>query len=237
MLTFLGVGSAFNTELGNTSAWLRQGTQLLLLDCGGTVFERILKRNLLKDMTSLDICLTHTHGDHVGSIGDLILYCHYLLNIKPTIRHPERERMHQLLTLLGVPEETYELSDAAAFSLENWLEGRFVRQIHADTMPAYGLMLKHSGQTIWYSGDSKGIPMDILEAFLDGEIDIFYQDASGRDDPDSLHMSLDHLKDLIPESLRDKVVCMHQDEAFSRETAQNLGFRVAEADTGSPNEK
>lgn len=237
MLTFLGVGSAFNTELGNTSAWLRKGTQLLLLDCGGTVFERILKRKLLKDITSLDICLTHTHGDHVGSLGDLILYCHYLLNMKPTIRHPERERIHLLLTLLGVPEETYELADTATFSIEGWLDGRFVRQIHTDTMPAYGLELKQPGHALWYSGDSRGIPMEILEAFLSGEIDLFYQDASGRDDPDSLHMSLDHLKGLIPEALRHQVVCMHQDEAFSRETAQNLGFQVAEADADSPDEK
>ncbi len=236
-MTFLGVGSAFNTELGNTSAWLRQDTRLLLLDCGGTVFERILKRNLLKDITSLDICLTHTHGDHVGSLGDLILYCHYLLNLKPTIRHPEGERIRQLLTLLGVPEETYELADASEFSLEDWLDGRFVRQIHADTMPAYGLLLKQSGKVIWYSGDSKGIPMEILETFLSGEIDLFYQDASGRDDPDSLHMSLDHLKGLIPEAYRHKVVCMHQDEAFSRETAQNLGFQVAVTDMDSPDEK
>lgn len=231
MLTFTGVGSAFNTQLGNTSAWIRQGTHLLLLDCGGTVFERILKTGLLEGITSLDIAITHTHGDHVGSLGDLILYCHFKLEIKPTVRHPERGRIQLLLMLLGVPEETYELDDASEFAL-GWLDGRFIPQDHADTMPAYGLRLVQADRTAWYSGDSNSIPPEVLEDFLNGRIACLYQDASGRVEPDSPHMSLEQLTALIPEPLRNKVVCMHQDEAFSRETAQNSGFRVAQTHTG-----
>ncbi len=227
MLTFIGVGSAFNTELGNTSAWMKQDTHLLILDCGGSVFERILKNQLLKDVTALEICLTHTHGDHVGSLGDLVLYCYYMLKIKPTIRHPDSDRIRALLTLFGVPEEMYLLADAAMFSLEGWLEGSFVRQEHADTLPAYGILFRLPGLSGWYSGDSKEIPPEILTCFLQGEIDLFYQDTSGMDYPGALHMSLPRLKEIIPEPFRHRVICMHQDEAFSRETAENLGFRVA----------
>lgn len=234
MLKFLGVGSAFNTELGNTSAWVRQDAQLLILDCGGMIFHRILKKELLKDITSLDICLTHTHGDHVGSLGDLVLYCHHILNLKPTVRHPDAERVHGLLTLLGVPEEAYTLADAPRFSLESGLEARFVRQVHTDTMPAYGLLLRESHRSSWYSGDSQGIPVEILEELLKGSIDYFYQDTSGTDYPDSLHMSLDRLKNLIPESFRSRVVCMHQDESFHSEAAEMLGFSVAKIDGDSP---
>lgn len=228
MLRFLGVGSAFNTKLGNTSAWMKLESHLLIVDCGGSVFGSILERGLLKDIAALDICLTHTHGDHIGSLSDLVLYCHYILGIKPTLRHPDGDRIRALMTLLGVPEEVYTLSDAVTFSLDNILEARFVKQVHADTMPAYGLLFRNDGRTGWYSGDSRGIPIEILESFLKGEIDIFYQDTSGTDYPDSLHMSLDHLKNLIPEALRRRVVCMHQDESFNPGTAAGFGFCTAQ---------
>lgn len=228
MFTFIGVGSAFNTEYGNTSAWMKQDTHLLIIDCGGSVFERLMKRELLKGVSSVEIFLTHTHGDHVGSLGDLVLYCHFVLKIKPTIHHPDSERIRSLLTLFGVPEEACSLEDKETFLLENWLEGRFVRSEHVDTMTAYGILFRLPHQSGWYSGDSKEIPSEILEEFLQGEIDLFYQDTSGIDYPGSFHMSLNRLKDLIPESLRNKVICMHLDEAFTRKAAEELGFRVAE---------
>ena len=37
-LHFLGRGAAFYVEAGNTSAYLREGSRLLLLDCGESVF-------------------------------------------------------------------------------------------------------------------------------------------------------------------------------------------------------
>ena len=41
MLKFIGTGSAFNQDLGNTSAYIKDGETLLLIDCGETVFQRI----------------------------------------------------------------------------------------------------------------------------------------------------------------------------------------------------
>lgn len=54
---------------------------------------------------------------------------------------------------------------------------------HAETMPSYGLLIKMPGMSLWYSGDSKEVPADILERFLRAEIDVFYQDTSGLDYP------------------------------------------------------
>lgn len=227
MLNFVGVGSAFNTALGNTSAWTRQDNRLMLIDCGGSVFERLLGQEILKGITELDVCITHTHGDHVGSLGDLILYCRFILKVKPVIRHPEPLRMKSLLTIFGVPEDGYSLEDSTVFTLSEWLEASFVPLEHADTMPSYGLLIKMPQMSLWYSGDSKEVPSDILESFLRGEIDVFYQDTSGLDYPGTLHMSLDRMQALIPQLMRHRVVCMHQDESFSQEKAAELGFRVA----------
>jgi hypothetical protein len=35
MLKFSGIGSAFNPALGNSNAYIRNNTSLLLIDCGG----------------------------------------------------------------------------------------------------------------------------------------------------------------------------------------------------------
>jgi len=68
MLKFIGIGSAFNTKLGNTSAYIKQNGVLLLIDCGELTFDRILKMNLLDDVNEVHIAVIHTHPDHIGSL-------------------------------------------------------------------------------------------------------------------------------------------------------------------------
>ena len=77
MLNFIGTGSAFNTELGNTSAFVKKNNSLLLIDCGGTVFHRFQELNIFEGLENLYIIITHTHPDHVGSLGEVIFYSYY----------------------------------------------------------------------------------------------------------------------------------------------------------------
>ena len=72
MLKFIGSGSAFNTKLGNTSAYYKIGHQMLLIDCGSNIFHRIKEHNLLEGIEDIHVLITHTHADHVGSLADLI---------------------------------------------------------------------------------------------------------------------------------------------------------------------
>jgi hypothetical protein len=46
-LKFIGTGSAFNTNLGNTSAYIKYDNDLLLIDCGESIFERLIKNDIL----------------------------------------------------------------------------------------------------------------------------------------------------------------------------------------------
>ena len=46
MLSFLGIGGAFAISLKNCSAFYKKGRELLLIDCGESVFEEIVKINL-----------------------------------------------------------------------------------------------------------------------------------------------------------------------------------------------
>lgn len=55
MFDFIGNGSAFNTERGNNSAFIKKNSSMILVDCGGTVFHRIKQLNLLQDIKNLYI--------------------------------------------------------------------------------------------------------------------------------------------------------------------------------------
>ena len=56
-LHFLGRGAAFYVEAGNTSAYLREGSRLLLLDCGESVFADLLRRDVLSGVTDIAVAL------------------------------------------------------------------------------------------------------------------------------------------------------------------------------------
>ena len=54
-LKFLGRGSAFNTKEGNTAAYIKQDSHLLLIDCGENIFERMVNNNLLDGIEKVDV--------------------------------------------------------------------------------------------------------------------------------------------------------------------------------------
>jgi ribonuclease BN (tRNA processing enzyme) len=88
LLNFVGYGSAFNSKQCNNSVYIKKNHHLIVIDCGGTVFHQLMNLKLLDDITKLDIIITHTHTDHIGSLGDLVFYSHFVLKIKPNIYFP-----------------------------------------------------------------------------------------------------------------------------------------------------
>ncbi len=73
---FLGCGSAYNPQQKNTSAYCILQNNLIVFDCGETVFETLYSKRLLEDAQSVVILITHFHSDHIGSLGSMISYCH-----------------------------------------------------------------------------------------------------------------------------------------------------------------
>ena len=71
VIRFLGCGSAFNPLMGNTSAYFKKGDNLFLIDAGETVFSELFKRKLLAESENIYVLITHTHGDHVGSLPSI----------------------------------------------------------------------------------------------------------------------------------------------------------------------
>ncbi len=234
MLEFISTGSAFNAALGNNSAYYKAGKSLVLFDCGGSVFGRMVRGGLLSGVADIMVVITHTHPDHVGSLGDLILYNHHQLSARMTIVYQHPEVVDAILGPMGVSQEYYQFLNPSG--------GRFVIDTqdlcweleaidvdHSEKVFPYGYVVRPADGSwcFYYSGDAKAIPEQILGAFRAGSIQLLYQDVSSFGGENNPHLSFSQLCQIIPVEMRSRVCCMHLDEVFDFQAAEQAGFKIA----------
>lgn len=225
-LKFIGRGSAFNVKEGNNSAYINKNKEFILIDCGEGVFKRIIENNLLDNIESVRILITHLNADHVGSLSTLIFYCYYMKKITPIIYYPNKD-IKELMKLMGHHKEYIfqEVEVNTTFNISN-LKVKFIPVAHMKIMECYGLNISDGDKRIYYSGDSNDIQKKIINEL--NEIDEFYQDTCMAEYEGNIHLSLRKLYELIPEKYRSKVYCMHIDNNDLIEKARKLGFNIAE---------
>jgi len=231
-LKFIGTGSAFNTKLGNTSAYIKENNTLLLIDCGELTFDKILSLNLLSDVNEVHIAVTHTHPDHIGSLGSFIFYCYFIKKIKP-IFHIAEGNFEDLIKLMGVTDKHCEFNTcvfgvADIYNLN--IQLLFIPTNHVKELTSFGILFANliTNESAYYSGDSYEIPKSILYGLECGELNYLYQDTCKADYDGNVHLSLRKLTEIIPEELRERIFIMHTDEGFDFDKAKELGFNVAE---------
>lgn len=232
-LSFLGRGSMFNVKEGNTSAYWKSpdGKNMLLIDCGCTVFSKINKLNLLDDVEYLVIAITHMHTDHIGSLSDLLLYCRYckpdmrvvvISNIN--IRHYLYDYFRVTGTMLDGKRIYYKaiVDPTIIYSHNKYLFNiSFIKDItHVvpiglNKVYSSGILIEFPDKVIYYSGDTMKIPYGRLD--LDN-IDEIYVDCAVRDhspgseDPYPHYNLYNMVKDLNNRWYPlDKVYAMHLD--------------------------
>lgn len=237
MLKFIGNGSAFNVERGNNSAYYIEGNQMLLIDCGSNIFERIIKSNLLEGIEHIHVLVTHTHADHVGSLADLILYTYYshgeFAKLKVTVNSLLSTGIKELLDLNGVINNIhYEFAmlrydTVIAFkAFTNIAIFDVIKTNHVSELQSYGYTLRINGNNIYYSGDTSELSEDIIEKINKGAFDYAYIDTCKADYEGNVHLSLRKLTELIAPGARNKVYCMHLDDGFDVQEAVQLGFNI-----------
>lgn len=232
MLTFIGNGSAFNTELGNNSAYYKEGNQMLLIDCGSNIFERIRRYNLLEGVEHIHVVITHTHADHVGSLADLILYMYYahgeFAKPKVTVYSGYGVSVSRLLLVNGITQGTYykhvSTPRAQIVQVLPNISFNFFDTPHVTELVSYGLDMTIGDKRVYYSGDTSSISETHLQS-LSG-YDYFYIDTCEAHYEGNVHLSLQNLETLIDPEYRHKVWCMHLDTLTLIPKAKEKGFRV-----------
>jgi ribonuclease BN (tRNA processing enzyme) len=228
-LEFLGRGSGYNVAEGNTSAFLRRADTLLLIDCGESVFEKIITKNLIKGIKNVHVLITHVHSDHIGSLGSFVGYCYWKSKIKVNIYFSEKEQIGEFLKLTGAVEnESFTLHDIDNTRIaELNLTISALPTKHTKTINSYSYMLKFDfGNDIFYSGDTYETNLDIVPFLKAGNL--IYHDTCLDDYEGNVHTSLRALSEKIPCEYRKQVYCIHIDGESFIEKAVAEGFNVVD---------
>jgi len=226
-LAFLGRGSGYHTNEGNTAAYIKKNGVLLLIDCGETVFKRILEKNLVEGVKELYVLITHMHSDHIGSLSGFIGFCYWKYNIVTKIYFNEKEKISMFLELLGLKEgESFNIDDAKNKRIDS-LKLKFSASItkHVKVLNTYSYALRFDeGNDIFYSGDTYETNFDVIPYLESGNL--IYHDACLNDSKENVHTSLRVLSELIPKKYRNQVYCMHIDGENFIEEAIKQGFNI-----------
>ena len=111
-LNFLGRGSCFATD--HASAFFETpDNDFVLIDCSEHSYQRLKNEFDLSAFNNIYVYITHTHGDHISGLDQLIHYSYFALNKCIVVIAPSAEVMIDIQTLLrieGVENFQYKLT-------------------------------------------------------------------------------------------------------------------------------
>jgi ribonuclease BN (tRNA processing enzyme) len=231
-LKFLGRGAAFNPKEGNNAAYFKENNELFLIDCGETIFEKIIEKNILKDINNINILITHTHGDHIGSIGTLIMYCYYNLNIKTNIilckNAKHKENIENIIKNFGCNNKMYNYIEETTYDnkYKTFKTIRYKETTHCKELNCYGIEFETENGIIYYSGDTNDITY--IKELIKKDIDKIYIDTTSKDYKENVHLYIGKIKEIIPEKLNKKIYCMHLNDDECIKLVKEYGYNIVE---------
>jgi len=231
-LAFLGRGAGFYPKEGSTSSYFIDKGELFLIDCGESVFEAIIEKKLLDPVSALNIFITHTHSDHVGSMGSLFLYASVAKKIKINIISDENmaytPQIYALLDIYGLSRQKYQIAESSSFDNRYtcFNKVRYIKTYHCGELASCAILFETKNGLVFYSGDMKeSAPLvDIVKSGK--KIDKIYIDSNNDPNPNPYHLILQEIYDIVPPELRQSVYCMHFNSAQCMDDARAFGFNV-----------
>lgn len=220
-LEMLGFGSAFNSvEYGNTSGYFESDDSIYIIDCGSTVFNEILRRKLDLSKT-INLIITHTHTDHIGSVGTFVEYSYFALGNKLDI-FCAKEIESSLITILlasGVTNEMFNIHSHHnnTLDIDENINITFYEVNHVDTLKTFAIVLKEkeNDRQLIYSGDINNYD-DLKEMFISmiyKNVSSIYLDFSLNNSP--VHEnSLENLEQIIELFENSNIYLMHLDNTI-----------------------
>ncbi len=233
-ILFLGRGSAFNFKEGNTSAYFIENKQFFLIDCGESIFERLMNKNILKNIEIINILITHTHSDHVGSLGSLISYSFYKLHKQINIIVPRnykfKRNLKNLLNIFGCKKNKFNFIDEKKYDnkFKSFKKIRFIKTKHSKNLICYSIIFYTDKGIIFYSGDTKDINNIIKLISSNEKIDKIFVDTTTEDNNNNIHLFIGDIDENIPKNLKKKVYCMHLNDTNNTQMIKEFGFNVVE---------
>jgi phosphoribosyl 1,2-cyclic phosphodiesterase len=231
-LKFLGRGAGFNPDEGSTAAYFIDKGELFLIDAGESIFHTVQKRKLLNSVSVLNILITHTHADHVGSLGTVILYAFAIKKIPVNIIYDKNmaflPSLRSLLKIYGLGESMYNLVETSSFSgkYSQFDAISYIKTTHCKELKTCGIVFETKQGLVFYSGDFNNVsPLaGILKSGR--KIDKMYVDSCNDLKPNLHHVSIHQINGIVPPELKKKVYCMHLNNAKCAEDAAAYGFNV-----------
>ncbi|MCS7297074.1 MAG: MBL fold metallo-hydrolase [Bacteroidia bacterium] len=153
-IRFIGAGGAHEVHWGNSSALIEWQGSNFLIDCGFTVYPRLLQANLVDKIDA--VCITHLHDDHIGSLSVLLYHRHFISRLPPLpVIVGTSELYAKLYTylhfLMGEVELFAEVKLAEDY--KPFLQALSTARLHAPHMPSCAYLFLSDEANVLYSGD------------------------------------------------------------------------------------
>ncbi|MHC2993238.1 beta-lactamase [Pontibacter sp. HJ8] len=151
-IKFLGTGGAFDVGYLNSAALLSMQDKCILIDCGFTVYQALVQKNLIHRVRY--ILLTHLHNDHCGSLANLLLHKSVIEKAsRPIIVYPSEQFKNQLYEFLKIqvkdPDKYVEFMPLEQFAGVKAVD---TYGQHSEGLQSYAYIFEEEYRIV-YSGD------------------------------------------------------------------------------------
>lgn len=232
-INFLGIGSAWNIQEDNTSAYIKNGRKMILIDCGESIARKIIYNNTLSNVDELYILISHTHSDHIGSLGTLLFYSKYSKRIVNRIVLTENEafnyNLKEYLRLVDISDEVEYVDSEFLKKKFDFKTFNILKANHAKSLPCNCFVFEDANDFIYYSADNNNI--NYIKDFIKISNAKIYTEICDNPNLRGEHLYLSDLEECIDEKDRGKVYLMHINEMMDISELLKKGFKIAELDT------